>query len=260
MTPRAPSAPHDLRQHLPLLQRGHWFAALPAEFAAALMGLARLRSLQPGEALFLRGDPPCGLYAVTRGALRISGQSGDAHRAEEAVLMRLEPGAWFGEIGVFDGAPRAHHVHAIEATSLLQIPQAELQDWLRAHPPHWQTLGLLMAEKLRLALITLEEHNLLSARQRVIKRLLLMAQGWAPPTGDSPARPRSAALSPPTHWNRNVKLSQGELARMVGISRQTTNEILNALKAEGLLQIRRSEITIENLAALRQALEPPPPR
>jgi CRP/FNR family cyclic AMP-dependent transcriptional regulator len=233
----------ELNRHLAVMRRNKWFAQLPSEFAQALLGMARVRQLDTGQALFLRNDPPCGLYALVRGALRISGQSAIAEDAREAVLIVLTPASWFGEIGVFDRAPRAHHAHAIEPCTLLQIPQAELLQWLDAHPAYWRDLALLMADKLRLALINIEEQTLLSTRQRLVRRLLLMAQGYGQGSGGVPG------------WHRSLQVTQDELARMIGTSRQTTNEILNDLKAQGLVSVQRGRINIPDLAALQRAGE-----
>ncbi|GKT14398.1 hypothetical protein AVHY2522_04440 [Acidovorax sp. SUPP2522] len=92
--------------HLPTLRSGRWFAALPADLAQALMARAELRLLAPAQALFLRGDAPCGLYAVVRGAIDISGVGGQSDKARASLLTRLEAPAWFGEIALFDGSVR----------------------------------------------------------------------------------------------------------------------------------------------------------
>lgn len=77
-----PDTPTSAADHIATLASGRWFAALPPELAGALAGMAHMRALQPGQALFLRGDPPCGLYAVVRGAIDISGVGGpDPNRA-----------------------------------------------------------------------------------------------------------------------------------------------------------------------------------
>ena len=84
----------------PILESGRWFAQLPPAFAQALVAMAHIRHLQTGEVLFLRGNAPCGLYAVVRGAISISGTGGKADEVRAALLIRLEPPHWFGEISV----------------------------------------------------------------------------------------------------------------------------------------------------------------
>ena len=161
--------------YLPVLQTGRWFAHLPPDFAQPLIAMAQLRHLATGEVLFRRGDAPCGLYAVVRGAVSISGTRGRADEARAALLIRLEPPHWFGEISVFDNSARTHDAQATEPTTLVHIPHERLQHWLQAHPQHWHALALLMTDKLRSAFVAMEELALLPAPQRLARRLVMMA-------------------------------------------------------------------------------------
>jgi CRP-like cAMP-binding protein len=226
------------RAELLPLTEGRWFQRLPGEFAQALLALGRLRTLQPGEALFLRDSAPCGLYGLAAGAMRFSGHGGNGDAAREAVLTVLTPPEWFGEIGVFDDSPRTHDAHATEPTTLLHLPQAALQDWLHAHPQHWRELGWLMADKLRLALVSMEAQQLLPAPQRLAQRLLVLAHGT-----------RSSRAE--DSYQRHLSVTQDELARMLGVSRQTINQILQTLKDQGVIALQRGELEILDIDALR---------
>ena len=230
----------DPAAYLPILASGRWFAHLPADFAQPLIGMAHLRQLQAGEVLFLRGDAPCGLYAVVRGAISISGTGGRANEARAALLTRLEPPNWFGEISVFDGSARTHDAHAAEASTLLQVPHERLQAWLQAHPVHWHALALLLTDKLRTAFVAMEELALLPAPQRLARRLVMMAEGYGQWTAEGQSR-------------RVLSISQEQLSLMLAISRQTTNQILKDLEARHLLRVQRGEVEILDLGALRGA-------
>ncbi|MBO9680156.1 MAG: Crp/Fnr family transcriptional regulator [Acidovorax sp.] len=226
--------------YLPVLQSGRWFHALPPDFADQLLALAQPRVLAAGEALFLRGDAPCGLYAVVRGAIGISGVGGQRDQARAALLTLLEPPAWFGEIAVFDGAARTHDAHAAEPSTVLQVPHEKLLEWLHARPAHWHSLALLLTDKLRTAFVALEELALLPAPRRLARRLVMMAEGYGQWAGGARSR-------------RVLEVSQEQLALMLAISRQTTNQILQDLQARGLLRVQRGEVEILDLAALRAA-------
>jgi len=228
----------DPDRYLPVLQNGLWFAQLPPAFAQALLRMAKVRTLRTGEVLFLRDSPPCGLYAVVSGSIRISGQSGKDDEAREALLVVLTPPQWFGEITVFDGSTRTHHAHAAEPSTLLQVPQAELRDWLQEHPQHWRDLAVLMADKLRLAFLTMEEQTVLSAPLRLARRLVGMAEGYG-------------VQSPGGGTRRVLAVTQQELALMIGVSRQTTNQILKEMELRGILRVQRGGLEILNLAGLR---------
>lgn len=224
---------HALHPFLARLQQGHWFAALPAELQGALLGMAQVLQLEAGQRLFRRGDRPSGLYAVVEGAMRIGAVS---ESGKEALLTLVEPPYWFGEISLFDGLPRTHDAFAESASTLLLVPQGELLALLEEQPRYWRDVALLMSQKLRLAFIALEEISLLPAAPRLARRLLLIAENY----GEGEPR-------------RVLHLAQEQLALMLAVSRQTTNQILKELEAQGILRLSYGEIEVLDLQRLRRA-------
>lgn len=219
------------------LARGHWFNHLPPDLQRSLLGAARLRVLTAGQFLFKRGDPPCGLYAVLEGAVRISAVSA---QGKEAVLSLVETPYWFGEICLFDNLPRTHDALATGACTLLQVPQAAMLGILERHPVFWRDMALLMSHKLRLSLINIEQTSLMPASVRLAHRLLMIAQGY----GEiEPAR-------------RVLQLPQEDLAAMLGLSRQTTNSLLKALEQQGIIGLSYGAIEVLDLQGLRLAAGP----
>ncbi|MBX9764599.1 MAG: Crp/Fnr family transcriptional regulator [Pseudomonadaceae bacterium] len=223
---------HDYQARV---QQGHWFSALPAALQAALLAAAQVQQLAPGQVLFRRGDKPSGLYAVVAGGMRIGAVSASG---KEALLTLVEPPYWFGEISLFDGQPRTHDAFAEGPTTLLLVPQARLLALLDQQPQHWRDFALLMSQKLRLAFIALEEMSLLPAAPRLARRLLLIAENY----GEGEPR-------------RVLHLPQEQLALMLAISRQTTNQILKELEAQGVVRLTYGEIEILDLPRLRQAAQ-----
>lgn len=224
--------------HRIALERGHWFSQLPPEFSTALLDHAQVRQLKAGEALFLRDGPPCGLYGLVSGSVQFSGHGGPEQAVRKALLIVLSPPSWFGEIAVFDHSVRTHDAHAAEPTTLVHVPDAALQAWLQQHPHHWREVGLLMADKLRMALQNIESLMVLPAQQRLVQRLLLMAQGHGQTVPG--ASPRKV-----------LSVTQEDLSLMLGISRQTTNQILTELKGRQLIRVQRGEVEILDLAGLQ---------
>lgn len=219
--------------HAVLLQ-GQWFAGLPPALQQALLAQGRLLNLQAGQRLFSRGDAPGGLYAVLGGAMRVG--SVDA-QGKEALLAVVEAPHWFGEIALFDGQPRTHDAYAESTATLLHVPQAGVLALLEAQPAYWRDIALLMASKVRLAFILLEEMSLLPAAQRLARRLLLIAEDYGESQG-----PR-----------RIIHLAQEQLAAMLAMSRQTANGLLKDLQARGIVRLTYGEIEILDLDGLRAA-------
>lgn len=220
---------HPWHSHL---LAGHWYSHLPAELQNSLLGMSRVRRLVPGHRLFQRGDPPCGMYAVLEGAVRIGAVN---EQGKEALLSVVEAPHWFGEICLFDGQPRTHDAVGVGQCTLLHLPQAPLMAFLQEHPVYWRDIARLMSHKLRLTFINLEHLSLMPAPVRVANRLLMIAEGY----GEiEPAR-------------RVLQLPQEQLALMLSLSRQTTNQILKDLQAQGIVQLAYGEIEILDIERLR---------
>ena len=222
-------------RHKGLLRAGRWFKGLPDELQRELLRAGVVRSLSPGQRLFSRGDPPDGLYAVLDGALRITATS-DA--SKEVLLTLAEPPSWFGEIALFDGQPRTHDAIAGGESLVMHVPQQALDALLAAEPRYWRDFGLLLAAKVRLVFIALEESAVLPVAVRLARRLLLMAEGY----GEWHDRSR-----------RVIPVRQEQLAMMLSTSRQTVNQLLKDLEAQGTLRVAYGQIEIVDLDALRRA-------
>ncbi|WCM51593.1 Crp/Fnr family transcriptional regulator [Pseudomonas sp. WJP1] len=214
------------------LMRGQWFSHLPVSLQDSLLNAARVRHLSAGQLLFQRGDPPCGLYAVLEGAVRVGAVN---EQGKEALLGLVEPPHWFGEICLFDGQPRTHDAFGVGQSTLLHIPQTVLLKMLDEQPGHWRQLALLMSQKLRMTFINLEQLSLLPAPARLAHRLLMIAEGYG-------------QLDEP---RRVLQLPQEQLAAMLSLSRQTTNQILKDLQGQGILRLGYGEIEILDAPRLR---------
>lgn len=212
-----------------------WFRSLPAPLQQWLRGAARPLRLRAGQRLFGRGDAPDGLYAISAGQLRFTGVT---EAGQEAILALCEAPQWFGEIALFDQAPRTHDAWAQTDATLWQLPQAALDALLAAEPAHWRDFGRLLTHKLRASFVAMESLVLLPPTPRVAGRLALMATGHG-------------TLAPGA--TRPVRVSQAQLAQMLALSRQTVNQALKALESAGAIRRWRGVIEVPSLEALRRA-------
>ncbi|MET0402210.1 MAG: Crp/Fnr family transcriptional regulator, partial [Cystobacter sp.] len=181
--------------------------------------------------------PPAGVHGVVDGAIRLRtlGPSG-----RESLLKFLEPPSWCGEISLFDGQPLAYDAIADVPSVVVQVPPGPLTALLKDQPGYWFEFGRLMAQHMRLTLLSIDETALESAPIRLARRLLLIAQNYGDLHG---------------HSSRVIDLKQEELASMLCISRQTTNQLLKQLEAQGIVGLRYGEIEILDLEKLREVVQ-----
>ncbi|WP_404339790.1 Crp/Fnr family transcriptional regulator [Pseudoalteromonas mariniglutinosa] len=206
-----------------IIFKGSWFKQRHPHFQQQLLAAAKVIKLNAGEALFLRGDKNTGLYCVLTGIMRVSGVN---HSGKEAVLSFIDASFWFGEVALFDGGKRTHDVYAQTAVRLVQVNERSLTALLTETPQYWHDFGLLLTQKIRLLFGSLEDHALLTARQKVCKRLLMLA-------GD---------VSAPI----DLALSQQQLADMTYLTRQTINQILQRLQAEQVISLHYQKVVVMN--------------
>jgi CRP/FNR family transcriptional regulator, cyclic AMP receptor protein len=225
--------PGDYRE---LLRSGRWFAALPDPLQTALLDGAVLSNAVAGQRVLARGDEASGLYAVVDGTVRVCGVS---EAGRELLHMVIEPPSWFGEVSVIDGLPRTQDAIADVDSTLLHVPQRALSAILSAEPRYWQHIAMLAAHKLRLAMLALEDAGPVKPLVRLARRLTLLIDGY----GDH------------THRRRTVELRQEQLAMMLNLSRQTTNQLLKELEARRIVKLAYGEVEILDAAALRALSE-----
>jgi len=217
-----------------VLESGVWYRSLPDDLKAQLMELAVEQNYEPSMPLFRRGDERSGIYAVIEGMVRVSGLN---EQGKEAILTFVEPSNWMGEVALFDGEVRTHDAFAETHVRVLYFSQQGLDDILCRKPLYWREFGLLIAHKLRLAFIALEDLSLLPAPARLARRLVLMAEGY----GEKGAAKRSSLPVP-----------QEQLGMMLSISRQTTNQILKDLQSKGLIDLTYGQVEIVDMAGLKR--------
>ena len=220
------------RDYHELLRTGRWFAALPDDMQSRLLDAAVVCIAGAGARILERGAEPSGMYAVIDGAVRVTGQ---IEAGREVLHMMIEPPSWFGELSMIDGLPRNQDATAEVETALLHVPQRALAAILAAEPRYWQHLAVLTAQKLRLAMLALEDLAQVPPLVRIARRLSMMIEGY----GDH------------THQRRTVELRQDQLAMMLGVSRQTANQLLKELEAMGMVKLAYGEVEIVDAQGLR---------
>lgn len=204
-------------------------ADLPAALARELTRLGKRRVLRKGTVVHRRGDEADGVYQVISGRVRVFTTTADGR---EAVLTDLSPGAFFGEISLFDGLPRTHDAVAVERTELSFVPSAAAHALLASRPDLLHLYTRALAFKLRLCMAALEGVTLQGVGARLAQRLLWLAH---------------ASPSP-----RALTVSQSDLAAMVGAARQTINKELKTWEREGVVRLRGRTLELLDQDALRR--------
>jgi len=210
-----------------LLAQITMFEHLGAEHLERLSALLQERRFSKGEIIFHQGDVGTALYIVRRGevAIRLSSPEG-----KEVILSLLGRGDAFGELALLDGEPRSTDAVAREETSLLCLQQEVFRQFLTEHPQLAMDLLAVLSRMVRRVTQLVHDTAFLDARARLARVLLELAktQGASGPEG--------TVIGP--------KLTQGELANLCGVTRESVNKWLRFYAREGLLSYDSGQITL----------------
>src|SRR5581483_9555162 len=163
----------------------------------------------------LENDPCPGLYLVESGRVKVFRTSTDGR---EQVLMIVGPGGAFNDVPVFDGGPNAAAAAALERCSVYLIPSEHVLGALKAHPDAALAVAREFAGQLRALASLVEDLSFRHVTSRVAKLLLEYAE--------QPGKPSVPA-----------RLTQQEIASMVGSVREVVGRSLAALEREGAIRL-----------------------
>jgi MFS family permease len=115
-----------LSTRVAVLEETGLFAAAPRPVLERLAAESSEVASSGGEALIREGDPADALYVLRTGAVEVL--------VGEELVATLEPGSWFGELGLLEGIPRTATVRTTSRCTLLRIDGAAFIDALTAAP------------------------------------------------------------------------------------------------------------------------------
>jgi CRP-like cAMP-binding protein len=211
------------------------FAGLGEDGLESLVRGMRIRRFRRGETVFHVGDPGDALFIVISGSIKITLP---ADTGDEAILATLRPGDFFGELALLDGAPRSATAVAIEATETYILARDRFRELIATEPMMRDAVMATMATEVRRLTHHVEELHFLDITGRLASRLARLAGE----TGAARLADGSIRLPGP--------LTQGDLAAMIGCTRQSVNKLLGMFTDDGLIRLERDRILVLDLDGL----------
>jgi CRP-like cAMP-binding protein len=208
-----------------IIQKHHLLVALRPEDVRALLKQAQVRPFRPRQTIFRRGDPGDGLYGVLAGSVAVTVES---EAGKELILNTFGPGDFFGEIALLDGKGRTATAIARESSELLFLARRTFLPFIEERPQLAVRMIALLCERLRRTTQLVEDSAFLNVAARLAKQLLALAE---PPESGA----TEAAL---------VKVSQAELAHMLGVSREAVSKQLSLWREAKVIDLSRGRIVI----------------
>lgn len=221
-----------------LLTQSPLFAQLAPPELDRLASLLQHRHYQSGETVFREGDPGTALYLIEAGEVKVllAGSEG-----KEVPLSLLSSGEFFGELALLDGEPRSADAVATMPTELLVLLREDFLRFLREEPMVAVNMLAALSRRFRRTDRLMHDAVFSDVRTRVTRLLIELAETQGKPASDGVVI--------------GARLTQRDLANMVGATRETINKCLRYYAAAGLVRHQHGRLVLPNVERLRQMSE-----
>ena len=198
------------------------FSGLPAEALAEIEQHGSVKSFRKNSIIINQDDETYSLYVILSGRVKVfvSGEDG-----REVVLNHQAAGDYFGDLALIDKQPRVASVMTTEPSKFMIISRDDFLTCLSRNPEIAINLIKPMTSRMRMLAQNVSSLALMDVYGRVARTLLQQA---VETDGEMVTG----------------RITQQEIADMVGASRAMVSRILKDLKAGGYISVSRKCITI----------------
>jgi CRP/FNR family cyclic AMP-dependent transcriptional regulator len=188
--------------------------------------MVRITKRQRGEWIFVLGDSADRIYLLQQGRLKITALT---EEGQEVLHEIVGPGEIFGDTSAILGIPRTTSAQALESSILYEIHRKDFETLLRTYPE--LSFRLLKSVGLRLKKAEAQLVNIIcnDVSHRVRGALIDLIKKEL---GIWPDRPIK------------IKITQQDLANLIGASRQKTWQALKELEDSGVLRLMYRSILV----------------
>jgi len=218
------------------LRNIEWLREVSAGELQDLHRSASHRRYAAGDQIFAPTATPHSVFLLESGLARIYRIS---ESGCETSLGYIAAGEMFGEMTAFGDYPRESFAQAASPAGVWRVGRDAFQRLLASRPGLVIPITRQISARLKRVEARVEDLVVRSVRARVARMVLELAETFGHAEGD--------------HIVVGVPLTQGELATLVGATRQTVNQVLGELTDEGLLGHDRRRIVLFDRDRLTKA-------
>ncbi|MEJ2592610.1 MAG: cAMP-activated global transcriptional regulator CRP [Candidatus Thiodiazotropha sp.] len=172
------------------------------------------------------GDTPDVLYYIVEGSVSVLIEDSDGR---EIVLAYLNPGDFFGEMGLFAETHRSAWVRTRNQCELAEISYARFRQLAEEDPGILFALASQMATRLRKTSRKVGDLAFLDVTGRVARTLLDLCK-------------EPDAMTHPD--GMQIRITRQEIGRIVGCSREMAGRVLKNLEEQGLISVKGKTIVV----------------
>jgi CRP/FNR family transcriptional regulator, cyclic AMP receptor protein len=211
-----------------------WLKVLTPEHREQAVARLKVSDALPGDYVCRIGRPVTYWFGVVEGLLKMSTENA---QGQTMTFLGLPPGGWFGEGTVLKQESYRYNIQALRRSVVAGLP-ADTFHWLLDHSIGFNRFVMnQLNERLGQFIAAREIDRMNNPDVRVARSL--------------------AALFNPVLYpgvGEVLRITQQELAYLVGLSRQRVNESLAALQAQSTIRVEYGGLRILDLDALRSSV------
>ncbi len=210
------------------------FSELEEEQLTLVAGYLKRRSFSEREIIVKRDSPGDALFIIVAGKAKVS----YVEEENETIIAVLSAGEFFGELSIIDGEGRSADVSAVEQTEVLILSASDFKQCLETMPAIAFSLLKEIAGRLRRSTTWIRVLSSQDVYGRIAQQLLSLSDSHGTDLADGGRR-------------INLRLTQNDLAGIVGASRESVNKAMGYFKQKNYITVDTTyHITVYNRDAL----------
>ena len=221
----------SILKNVPLLQ------FLSDEDLAQLSLSLRVQRLRKKHALFRKGDEGTALYIIRKGKVKIVLPS---KVGEEVILTIFSEGDFLGEMSLLDEKPRSADAVAMEESEVYVLNRTDFLSFLQENENAIKCILSCLSERLRKTDDLLEDASFLSVSARLAKKLVELGREFGVKEKEEDV------------VRIGLRLTQQDMADLVGTTRESINKELRVLREKGLVSTESGYIRLLDLERLKR--------
>ncbi|MDQ0191054.1 Crp/Fnr family transcriptional regulator [Alicyclobacillus cycloheptanicus] len=175
-----------------------------------------------GAYVFMEGQDREAVYFIGRGLIKVLKVDDEGR---EHIVNILGRGAMFPHVGFFQDTPYPGTAQAMEPSDLLSIRCRQFDELLTENPEIARKVMRVMGERILMLQSKLQELASFDSHERVVALLRHFAEEHGEPG--------------PGGVHVKLPITHGEMAHMIGMTRESVNRIWNQLRRDGVLSGER---------------------
>lgn len=221
-------------QHNVCAKKISMFESLNDADLGKVMEIIERKTFKKGELIFKEGELAQRLYIVNGGSFKVFTQTKEG---DEVILYLMTEGDYFGDLNLLKSEPLNYSAAALETTHMCTISKERMDVLLSDYPELYPAILESAYKRIMNLESLLQTVNAKDIDSRIVKLLSQLAEQFG--------------VMKPEGIEVPLKVTREEMARLIGLTRETVSRKLSQFQSNGYIQFTdHKAIFIKDLQSL----------